>query len=217
MGELTEIRPHTPAATPVSGEDLAAELEKARERAREIDHRARNSLQLVGSLVMLAGRRTAAPETQRLLKSLHQRIGAIGAVHRGFMDSPSPDRFDLARHLRDQIATVARTAPPEAELRLDIEAVEVASAAAVPLALIVQELTANALAHSGPAPKVAVSLKRDGDGLRLAVGDRGPGLAADREAQGFGLTIVRLMAQQLRAELAFEDAQPGLQAIVRMA
>jgi signal transduction histidine kinase len=59
-----------------------------------------------------------------------------------------------------------------------------------------------------------VRLTRAGDGCRLSVGDTGPGLPPGAETAGFGLTIVRLMAQQLRAELAFEAAQPGLRVLV---
>jgi two-component sensor histidine kinase len=197
-----------------SQEDLRAELERERERAREIDHRARNSLQLAGSLLLLVARRAQSPETQRTLKSLHQRINAIAAVHRGFMDSPSPDRYDLTGHLREQLANLGRTAPPQAELKFDLEPVEVASSAAVPLALIVNELVGNALAHTGEGPRVKVRLRRAGEGCRLEVEDGGPGLTADDADAGFGLTVVRLLVQQLRAELAFEDAQPGLRAVV---
>jgi two-component sensor histidine kinase len=193
---------------------LTAELERERARAREIDHRARNSLQLAGSLLLLVGRRSKELETQRTLKSLHQRIGAIAAVHRSFLDSPDPKRFDLTRHLQDQLDHLARTAPADAELRVELDPVEVATSAAVPLALVVNELVVNALVHTGPAARVSVRLSRASEGFRLSVGDAGPGLPADADTAGFGLTIVRLMAQQLRAELVFEAAQPGLRAVV---
>ena len=192
---------------------LEAELERERDRAREIDHRARNSLQLAGSLLALVGRRSASPETQRTLKSLQQRIAAVAAVHRGFLQSPDPRRFDLTSHLRDQLASLART-PAGGDLLLDLDEVEIPTAQAAPLALIINELVGNALTHGGDAPKVAVRLRRLDAGVRLVVEDGGPGLGSDADASGFGLTIVRLMCQQLRAELAFEDAQPGLRAVV---
>lgn len=217
MNDPTDSAPPEPAAAAVSRAALEAELERERERAREIDHRARNSLQLAGSLLLLVGHRSASPETQETLKSLHRRIGAIGAVHRSFMDNPKPNRFDLTRHLHEQMASLGRTAPEGGELRLDLEAVEVPASAAVPLALIANELVGNALAHAGPAPKVTVNLKALGEGLRLSIDDGGPGLEADSEGSGFGLTIVRLMCQQLRAELSFEEAQPGLRVVVTMA
>jgi two-component sensor histidine kinase len=201
---------------PTEPSGLQADLDRERERAREIDHRARNSLQLAGSLALLVARRTSDPEAQRTLKSLHQRIGAIAAVHRGFLASPSPHRYDLTTHLHEQLSGLGRTAPAGAELALDLEPVDVATSAAVPLALIVNELVGNALAHAGPAPRVRVTLSRAGEGCRLAVQDGGPGLLDGADGTGFGLTVVRLLVQQLRADLAFEDAQPGLRAVVTL-
>jgi two-component sensor histidine kinase len=198
-------------------EALAAELELERERTREIDHRARNSLQLTGGLVQLVARECGSAETQRTLRALQQRIGAIAAVHRGFIDSPDPRRFHLTAFLLDQIAGLARGAPADADLRPDLDEVEIASSEAAPVALIVHELVSNALAHAGAAPRVGVSLRRQDGGWRLSVEYAGPGLPGASEAAGLGLTIVRLMAQQLRAGLAFEDAQPGLRAVVTKA
>jgi two-component sensor histidine kinase len=193
-------------------QELEAALQGERARAREIDHRARNSLQLAGSLLLLMGRRATEPSTQRTLRSLHQRIGAIASAHHGFLDSPAPNRFDFTRHLREQLASLARAAPPGARLDMDLEPVVVPSNAAVPLALVVNELVGNAFAHAGPAPQVTVTLRPAGAACRLTVQDDGPGLAA--EATGFGMTVVKLLVQQLRAELAFENAQPGLRAVV---
>jgi two-component sensor histidine kinase len=207
MSDPCETRPAPPDA----------ELELERARVREIDHRAKNSLQLAGSLALLSARRAPSAETQAALNALHRRIAAVAAVHHGFLESPAPGRFDLTAFLRDQVATLTRTAPPDTAVDLDLEPVEVPSASAAPLALIVNELVGNALAYSGPAPRVRISLAQRDGGCRLAVADSGPGLPANGAGEGFGLTIVRLMAQQLRAELAFEDAQPGLRALVTLA
>jgi two-component sensor histidine kinase len=217
MSDRTDPGPETPAQPPASLEAIAAELERERERAREIDHRARNSLQLAGALMQLVARRSEAPETQRVLRALQQRVGAIAAVHRGFIDSPDPRRFDLTPFLREQMTGLARTAPPGTELRLDLDPVEIASSEAAPLALIANELACNALAYAGAAPRVHVVLQRLGEGWRLSVEDGGPGLPDPSAAPGLGLTIVRLMSQQLRAQLDFEDAQPGLRAVVTKA
>jgi two-component sensor histidine kinase len=208
--------PADDSAERTTRESLEAELERERARAREIDHRAKNSLQLAGSLALLTARRTTSPEAQAALKALHHRIAAIGAVHRGFLDSPRPGRFDLTAFLREHLPSLVRMGPPDAGLSLDLEPVEIASSVAAPLALIVGELVGNALVHAGPAPQVTVSLTRRGEGFRLAVTDRGPGLADPEAAAGFGLTIVRLMTLQLRADLIFEDAQPGLRAVVTL-
>lgn len=217
MGDPSGDGRPEPAEAPLTREALEDALARERARSREIDHRAKNSLQLVSSLLLLVSRRAREEETRRTLRSLHQRIGAIAAVHRGFLDSERPDRFDLAAFLREQMTGLARTAPDGVALRLDLEAVEAPSASAVPLALIANELATNALAYGGPAATVTVALRKAGAGLALSVEDDGPGLPAAAAEAGFGLTMVRLLAQQLNAKLSLEDAQPGLRAVVTAA
>lgn len=196
--------------------DHAAELQSERERTREVDHRAKNSLQLAASLALLMARRTPSGEARAALKALHNRIAAIGSVHRGFATGLEFGRFDVTAFVEDQLALSSRAAPEGAELRTDLEALDTRASCAAPLALILNELVSNALLHSGAMPKVTVRLRRFGeDGFRLDVADEGPGLPESAESLGFGLTLVRLMAQQLRAELAFEAMQPGLRVVVK--
>ena len=217
MCDTPETRRADPAEASASPEALEAALIRERARAREIDHRAKNTLQLVSSLVLLMSRRAREEETRRTLSSLHQRIGALAAVHRGFLESAAPDRFDFTSVLREQMTGLGRTAPEGVTLRLDLETVEIPSASAAPLALIANELATNALAFAGPAATVTVSLSKVGGGCRLLVEDDGPGLAADAAKAGFGLTMVRLLVQQLGAALSLESAQPGLRAVVTAA
>jgi len=208
-------------APAASVEALRAELARERARVREIDHRARNSLQLASSLILLLGRSCTHEETRRTLKSLHHKIAALGMVHRGFLETAEPGRFDLTGCLREQAEALAHGAASSAELKLDLEPVQVAASAAAPLILIATELASNALAHAavgGRPARVRLTLRRRGEhGCMLAVEDDGPGLPAGAESAGFGLTMVRLLAQQLNARLAFESSQPGLRAVVTTA
>ena len=75
-----------------------------------------------------------------------------------------------------------------------------------------------AIQHGGRAgapAAVTVRLRNEaGGGLTLAVEDEGPGPQAAR-TPGFGLTMCQLLAQQLSARFEFEDAQPGLRAVVK--
>lgn len=218
MGEGVEMR--GPEDAP-SVEALQAALAAQRAALREVEHRAKNSLQLVCSLLQLLGRRTPNEETRAALKSMAQRINAIAAVHRDFMDAERSDRFDLTRFVREQAPALAQSVGQGAVIRLDLDAVQVDARAACPLALIASELILNALRHgarAGAPPSASVRLRRegDGDGFVLSVEDEGPGPEA-ATAPGFGLTMVRLLAQQIAAEFTLAAAQPGSRAVVRTA
>jgi two-component sensor histidine kinase len=195
---------------------LRAALADERARTREVEHRAKNTLQLVCSLIQLLSRRSPHEETRAALKSLQQRVGAIAAVHRDFMDPAHPDRFDLTRFVRNQAPGLAQSQGEGAMLQLDLDEADVDARTASPLALIVSELIVNALRHGrrqGRPPAAVVTLRKTGEGLVLTVEDDGPGPEAVTSS-GFGLTMVRLLVQQLAGSLALEDARPGLRAVV---
>jgi two-component sensor histidine kinase len=217
MPEASDNGQPTPAAPRATVENLESALAAEQGRAREADHRAKNTLQLLSSLLLLASRRKdASEETRRALKAMYQRVGALAAVHRNLLDAEDHDRFDLTRLVREQVTGLAQGQGATATVRLDLDAVAVAPALAAPLALIVNELTLNALTHAGrneQAPLVEVSLRALAGGFVLAVKDDGPGPAAISE-DGFGLTIVKLLARQIAALFVIEPAQSGLRAIV---
>jgi two-component sensor histidine kinase len=83
--------------------------------------------------------------------------------------------------------------------------------AAVPLALMLNELLSNAakFARQGGQPaSVKVSLTRSGERYALMVEDEGPGFAADLVAdkRASGLGLVRGLARQLGGTLTVERA-----------
>ncbi len=217
MREASDHSRPTLADLRATVENLECALASERARAREADHRAKNTLQLLSSLLLLASRRKdALEETRRALRAMYQRVGALAAVHRSLLDAEHHDRFDLTRLVREQVTGLAQSHGAAGAVSLDLDAVAVAPAVAAPIALIVNELTLNALTHAGRderVPRVEVSLRALAGAFALAVRDDGPGPKAVCE-DGFGLTIVKLLARQIAALFVMEHAQPGLRAIV---
>ncbi|HEX2561721.1 sensor histidine kinase, partial [Phenylobacterium sp.] len=129
------------------------------------------------------------------------------------------DRFDFAEFVRDLVGDLTGAAGVQGlDVRLDVEPVEVGASQAAPLALILSELVTNALRHAhpdgGPAT-LHIGLTRSERSFEMVVEDDGVGRPGEAPVAGFGLTIASLLAQQLRAEICLEDAEPGLKATVR--
>lgn len=214
---MTEVSDSFQAEPDPTVESLQAALALERARVREVDHRAKNSLQLVASLLLLQSRRSPEPEVRKALKAMYQRVGAVAAVHRDILGAERPEAFDLARFVQEHMAELAGARGDGAAVRLDLDPVELDAARACAAALIVNELGLNALTHGAPdggEPRADVVLRRAGDGFVLTVQDQGPGLPNAADRAGFGLTMVKLLAQQLSAQVAFEDARPGVRAVV---
>lgn len=185
----------------------------------EVDHRVKNNLQMITSLLVLQTRRTVDETTRAALESMLSRVSAIATVHRRLFQSHDLERFDVATFIRDLMGDVSSDRE-EIDIKLDLERVDIAAAQAAPLALAVNELVDNALKHGlvpGRAGRLTIWVRRLNGHYVIEVCDDGPGLPPSGAFDpGFGLTITHLLAQQLRATLTFEPGQPGLRAILKL-
>jgi PAS domain S-box-containing protein len=218
--DVSESMAERDADVHARADELERALQQKTSLLHEVDHRVKNNLQLISSLLLLQTRRTVDPPTQAALRSMLERVGAIATVHRRLFQGGDVQRFDVADFLRDLAADLAASARrDDLQIRLELEPVAVPAAQAAPLALVANELLSNALKHAYPAGQpgqitVAVA-SRPGE-FDLIVADGGVGLPPASQRSGFGLTIAQLLCQQLKARLDMQDAQPGLRAVVTM-
>ncbi len=127
----------------------------------------------------------------------------------------SPDPGDgapatlSARRLIGELCRDLALCHPGIAIEADVTDAPLPAERAVALGLIVHELVSNSVRHGFVARAadadpglVVVRLARRGPrAWRLSVTDNGAGLAPDAADRGFGLTLVRLMVDQLRGSL----------------
>jgi two-component system, sensor histidine kinase PdtaS len=189
---------------------------------REIDHRVKNSLQLVASLLGIQRARLSDSEASTALDEAVTRVRAVAETHRALYQSADLRSVAFGRILRDLCQQVgglnAHVAihPEIAEsLTLDAER-------ALPFGLIVSELLTNAVRHAYPEGQdgdVRVQAgERDGT-IEIVIADAGIGLPPETEGkrQGLGTTIIRALSRQIGAEIDAEsEAQLGTSVTVRV-
>jgi two-component sensor histidine kinase len=78
-------------------------------------------------------------------------------------------------------------------------------------------LLTNALRHGFPegrGGRIFVGVSRLNGDFRIEISDDGVGLDKETSTSGFGLTIVQLLCQQLKAKCETTDAEPGTRVVV---
>lgn len=201
-------------------DDMSAEqaLERQAERAREVEHRVKNTLQLISSIVLLQGRRAGDEAARQALKAVQQRVAAVSISHRHVGWRDGSEQVEVAALVREIVGELAGSAGREGvSIDLDLDVVRIPGRQAAPVALLVSELVGNALRHAYPdgrEGRVGVALRQTPAGFDLVVGDDGVGATADSAKGGFGLTVAQLMAQQLRGRLDTDFTQPGVRHVV---
>jgi two-component sensor histidine kinase len=187
---------------------------EAQSLLQDIDHRVKNNLQLIASLIQLQARRTQEPAPRAALKAVLERVNAITTVHRRLFQGDI-HRFDADDFLRDLVGDLAAAAGrDDITVGLSLDPVQIPAASAAAFALIVNELVGNTLKHAFPerAGRVDIVLVQEGDTCVLTIADDGVGL--NDAPPGFGLTLVRLLCQQLHADLDLRTAA-GVTAVMR--
>jgi len=184
--------------------------------AREAEHRARNALQLISSLILLQGRHSPDTAAGPAMASLLTRVAAVSAAHRRTVRVENREQVDVAALIRDIVGDLAKLAGRDGVMiDLSLEPILAPGPLAPPLALWVNETVGNALDHAFPdgrTGRVRVLLRQDAVGLELCVEDDGAGRSSS--TSGFGLTVVRLMVQQIRGQMDIMDLHPGLRVSV---
>jgi PAS domain S-box-containing protein len=171
--------------------------------AREADHRIKNSLQLVASLLRLQMSRTDNPEISNALAEAIARVDAVGNAHLALQGSADLRSIEIGQMVTDLCARVG-SLNPAITVRCDVvPGLMVDAEQAIPLGLITSELLTNALRHAyGPGCRgdIAVTVRDMENGLTLTVADRGRGLPAVASAPGLGTTVIKMLSRQIGAE-----------------
>jgi two-component sensor histidine kinase len=186
----------------------------------EINHRVKNNLAIVQSILSLgAGEIESRPEeASEILRAASERIQSMTMLHEQLYMRRSLGAIDLGMYLSDLAGRIAESysVGERVSVEVEVEAVEgivVDLGTAVPLAIIVTELVSNALKHAFPGDRrgrvVVAASPAAGRAIRVEVRDDGVGAEAGQGAQGFGHVLVEALAEQLGARLAREPRSPG--------
>lgn len=178
-------------------------------RAAELRHRTANTFQLMSALARMRSQRSGEPEARRQLVWMADAIGSLGALERHRRDGG----VDVCSYLEEMTPVWRRRSGAEqAEISIEVEPILAPDQAASTLALIIQELVGNALAHGyagGRRGVVRICLAAAQDGrYELAVIDDGHGFdpASPAARERFGLWFVRSLVAQVRGDFKLDTS-----------
>ncbi|WP_207481591.1 sensor histidine kinase [Arenibaculum pallidiluteum] len=193
---------------------LRQALQEKEAALRELQHRAKNSLQLVISLLKLQSARIRDAEARQAYDQTLQRIEALAIAYRHLHESNSETEVELGRYLEELATTTCASLAGAAgvETRIQTESMTVGLSLAVPLGLILNEIVTTALRHAYPHDRwIRIDLRRtDAATAELLVADNGRGLPAGFDAEAdAAMMLADALAGQIGATLAAGPSGTG--------
>lgn len=177
---------------------LAGEVEQKEVLLDEINHRIRNSLQIVSSVLNLQGAHLQNNEAKAALREASARVIAIAAVHERLYTGGDVRVVSLDGLLENLCGSIGEASGCE-DIAVSLAPATAPTDMAIPVALIANELLTNAIKYGRPPFRVLLETS-DGN-IILTVTDAGAGATGKGLRSGLGSRLVKSLATQLGARL----------------
>ena len=192
-------------------QDLSQKNEQLELLIEEAHHRIKNNLQMVSGLLQLE-----ALDNKAIAPAI-ARIQAIAKVH-NLLSREMPDNVNARALITAVLDTVVSSAVQKPILLVEIGDVWLVPDQATALALIVNELSSNAMIHGKPPGgeplRVSVRCQLNGSSIVFQIRDNGGGLPVGfdwRKSTRQGMTIIHQLARtNLRGQIELTNHDGGL-------
>ena len=188
----------------VAEEKTRASLKEKETLLREIHHRVKNNMAVIGSLLMLQSDNSKDHHVKEALKESQNRVYAMSAVHEALYKSESITDIDLKCYLSKISEILIRAYsvnPGKVTLKIEGEDVNIDIKKASPLGLVINELISNSLKYAFPDQRkgeITMTVKKHLNFLDLCVADNGIGMSEGDEwqhSESLGINLVTTLIE----------------------
>lgn len=172
----------------------------------ELNHRVKNNLAIITSLIRLKRGELDEKEGELLL-DLESRIKAIALMHDNMFSRNNQQEVKLDEFLNTLIESICRTYQHEKTLKIEqrVPAIELSFNETLPFSMIINELLINSLKHAfadQENPEIYVRCHVNKGIFYLDYGDNGIGIPQNGESKkGLGRELIESLAEQLDATI----------------
>lgn len=197
--------------------ELRDSLDAQRLLLHEVDHRVKNNMTMIGSILRLQLREAADSDTADMLRAMMTRIDALATVHRHLYQSDDVTRFDIGSYAVNLASDLTQSrADCDIRIRADLGRAEVPAGQAAAIGLIVNEILAHMIRPENVAEGQVfdISSRTTPARVELSIGFGPPG-QGDAEADpvyspsGVNEQIISRLAAQTQTRVAWSRTDMG--------
>jgi len=187
--------------------EVAAARERTEILFREMNHRTKNNLTIVASMLRLQALADKHNiDLRNHLDAARERISTIAELHTSLYQGTTLGEVDFADYIRNLCAHIEKSlfsAEKGIAFVVDTDEASLSADIAVPLGLVVNELATNAVKHAfgdkATDARIEVSVRRRGGDLVVGVSDNGRGMPGNGSwpKQGLGSRLIDAFVLQV--------------------
>jgi two-component sensor histidine kinase len=186
-------------------------LEEQQTLLAELNHRVKNNMAIIISLLNMQKNRTDNLETQGALQDVHDRVMSMALVHQKMYKKQNISIIELAPYITELIAEIRNSIDIKKNITFntEIEPIQLDISTTIPLGLILNELITNAIKHAFPSklnPEIFISLKKvDESHFEVLVFDNGIVSLPPHtpKSNGLGLRLIESLTEQINGKCEF--------------
>ncbi|WP_139957502.1 sensor histidine kinase [Flavicella sediminum] len=174
---------------------------------RELNHRVKNNLQMISSLLNLQSSKLDGHPAQEAIITGKNRVEALSLVHRKLYQEGVDTRIYVKEYVEELVLGLFHGYNAHFEPEFDIDDSSVSIDIAIPLALIINELVINSLKYAYKdieKPKFKISMKPNGaNRLGIEIVDNGIGFGdlTQKKSNSLGLKLIDSLIMQLEGKV----------------
>jgi two-component sensor histidine kinase len=175
---------------------------------KEIDHRVKNNLQVISSLLNLQSEYLPDRRGKEMFTESQHRVKSMALIHEKLYLSEDLGRLDFADYIQALATSLFQSyrISPQVALSVNVEDVSLGIDQAIPCGLIINELVSNSLKHAfaDGGGELRIDLRQREQSISLEISDDGAGLPSDvdvQDSKSLGLKLVNILVGQLKGSM----------------
>jgi two-component sensor histidine kinase len=172
---------------------------------KEQNHRVKNSLQMINSLLYLQSQKLPSADARDALEKSQNRINSVALLHRMLYEGEHAGEVEFTTYLRSLVEEIRYSTGRELEIDLNLPStLQLKVEKVTSLGLIVNELLTNSIKHveKSIALCVRIHLTIADSKIHFAYRDNGLGVTQEvwKSAESFGNQLIQIQSKQLGGE-----------------
>jgi two-component system, sensor histidine kinase PdtaS len=195
-----------------------ASLEEKNALLQEVNHRVKNNLQAISSMVYLQNTTIEDAVAKTALENIQRRIDAMGLVHEMLYTTDDVGKIKIEEYIQKLVAVHLPLHDKETDkikTTLSFTDEYFSVSICIALGMITSEAISNAVKYAFSNienPVIAISLTKQNDTYLYKIQDNGGGITSEKNAdkrKTFGLKLMEIFAQKIKGSFEIKNNDVG--------